>query len=100
MTKKKTRKGKRASKQARGAKSSKPAKARSKPAVPLQRGTRPPIPPTSRTRKPGRRRAGLAPRGLPRTTPRIAQSVYDIDLDKNAANYRPLTPLNFLERAA
>ncbi len=27
-------------------------------------------------------------------------SSYDIDLDKNAANYQPLTPLGFLQRAA
>ena len=29
-----------------------------------------------------------------------AQSIYDKDLDKNPANYQPLTPLSFLERAA
>src|SRR5262245_30150169 len=27
-------------------------------------------------------------------------SAYDIDLDRNAANFQPLTPLSFLERAA
>ena len=27
-------------------------------------------------------------------------SQYDIDLDKNAANYTPLSPITFLERAA
>ncbi|MFQ5955003.1 MAG: AMP-binding protein, partial [Kiloniellales bacterium] len=27
-------------------------------------------------------------------------SIYDTELDKNAANYAPLTPLSFLERAA
>ena len=27
-------------------------------------------------------------------------SQYDIDLDKNHANYTPLTPLGFIERAA
>lgn len=27
-------------------------------------------------------------------------SAYDVDLDKNAANYQPLTPITFLERAA
>jgi fatty-acyl-CoA synthase len=30
----------------------------------------------------------------------MASSIYDIDLDKNPANYQPLTPLTFLERAA
>ena len=29
-----------------------------------------------------------------------AQTPYDIDLDRNPANYQPLTPLGFLERAA
>ncbi len=28
------------------------------------------------------------------------QTAYDIDLDKNPANYQPLTPLSYLERAA
>jgi fatty-acyl-CoA synthase len=27
-------------------------------------------------------------------------SAYDRDLDKNAANFQPLTPLSFLQRAA
>ena len=27
-------------------------------------------------------------------------NIYEIGLDKNAANYAPLTPINFLERAA
>jgi fatty-acyl-CoA synthase len=31
---------------------------------------------------------------------RIARSPYDAELDKNPANYQPLTPLSFLERAA
>ncbi|MCD6071846.1 MAG: acyl-CoA synthetase [Microvirga sp.] len=30
----------------------------------------------------------------------MAPSIYDTDLDKNPANYQPLTPLSFLERAA
>ena len=30
----------------------------------------------------------------------IAMSQYDVGLDKNQANYTPLTPLNFIERAA
>ncbi|MCC6947786.1 MAG: acyl-CoA synthetase [Bradyrhizobiaceae bacterium] len=30
----------------------------------------------------------------------MADSAYDRDLDKNPANYQPLTPLSFLERAA
>ena len=30
----------------------------------------------------------------------MAQSPYDVDLDRNVANFQPLTPLSFLERAA
>jgi fatty-acyl-CoA synthase len=30
----------------------------------------------------------------------LAMSVYDLDLDKKPANYQPLTPLTFLQRAA
>ena len=28
------------------------------------------------------------------------RTTYDTDLDRNAANFQPLTPLTFLERAA
>jgi len=35
-----------------------------------------------------------------RTKPALSKSPYDTDLDRNAANYQPLTPLTFLERAA
>jgi len=31
---------------------------------------------------------------------RLARNPYDMDLDRNAANYQPLTPITFLERAA
>src|SRR5215471_21713959 len=37
----------------------------------------------------------LSPEGIP-----MAQSPYDVDLERNAANFQPLTPLSFLERAA
>src|SRR5579885_2767606 len=30
----------------------------------------------------------------------MAKTPYDVDLDRNPANYQPLTPLGFLERAA
>ena len=33
-------------------------------------------------------------------TAAMAKSPYDTDLDRNPANYQPLTPLGFLERAA
>jgi fatty-acyl-CoA synthase len=38
--------------------------------------------------------------GGPRGKHPMAQTFYDIDLDRNPANYQPLTPLGFLERAA
>jgi|HubBroStandDraft_2_1064218.scaffolds.fasta_scaffold36307_3 fatty-acyl-CoA synthase len=54
-----------------------------------------------------RPRKAIAPRkrtGGARPAPHLfkakAQSPYDHDLDRNAANYQPLTPLSFLERAA
>jgi fatty-acyl-CoA synthase len=34
------------------------------------------------------------------TAGRAAPSIYDRDLDKNPANYQPLTPLSYLDRAA
>ena len=30
----------------------------------------------------------------------MSRNLYDIDLDRNPANFQPLTPLTFLERAA
>src|SRR4051812_21625172 len=30
----------------------------------------------------------------------VASTIYDTNLDKNPANYQPMTPLSFLERAA
>ena len=30
----------------------------------------------------------------------MSRTPYDIDLDRNPANFQPLTPLTFLERAA
>jgi fatty-acyl-CoA synthase len=30
----------------------------------------------------------------------MSKSAYDTDLDRNAANFQPLTPLGFLERSA
>jgi fatty-acyl-CoA synthase len=34
------------------------------------------------------------------TMQEVSMSVYDLDLDKNAANFQPLTPLSFLQRSA
>jgi fatty-acyl-CoA synthase len=44
------------------------------------------------------RQAALRP--APRPRPTLARGPYDADLERNAANYQPLTPLTFLERAA
>src|SRR5499425_863818 len=30
----------------------------------------------------------------------MTNTIYDVDLDRNPANFQPLTPLSFLERAA
>ena len=34
------------------------------------------------------------------TADRAAPTIYDRDLDRNPANYQPLTPLSYLDRAA
>jgi fatty-acyl-CoA synthase len=47
-----------------------------------------------------RRGASAAPRPAPRLKPAVGGNPYETDLDKNPANYQPLTPLSFLERAA
>ncbi|HEY5338107.1 MAG TPA: acyl-CoA synthetase [Rhizomicrobium sp.] len=47
-----------------------------------------------------RRGAQAALRFAQRLKPVLARSPYDADLDRNPANYQPLTPLTFLERAA
>jgi len=57
----------------------------------------------------GRRRHGKtlvrrvgesALRPMARRMTRLGADKYDVDLERNAANYQPLTPLSFLERAA
>jgi fatty-acyl-CoA synthase len=47
-----------------------------------------------------RRGRQAAPRPAPRPRPALSRGPYDADLERNAANYQPLTPLTFLERAA
>src|SRR5262249_24609622 len=47
-----------------------------------------------------RLRHARAARGAPTVRAHIGANPFERDLDKNAANYRPLTPLNYLERAA
>ena len=64
------------------------------------RKTAPRIMPGSRPRKAlVRRGIEAALRPAARLRAAIARSPYDSDLDRNPANYQPLTPLTFLERA-
>ena len=55
---------------------------------------------------PGRRRRSRPRQALPQTRPVptrpkiLAGNPYDTDLDRNPANYQPLTPVSFLQRAA
>jgi fatty-acyl-CoA synthase len=72
------------------------------------KGTRPPKKPHRparpapdlRPRKALAHRPAGGPRQAPHLKPRAFGNPYETDLDKNAANYQPLTPLIFLERAA
>src|SRR6266446_6370268 len=41
-----------------------------------------------------------APRPAPHKAPALTANMYERDLDKTAANYAPLTPLQFIERSA
>src|SRR5262249_56782385 len=43
---------------------------------------------------------GRARWAVGREEPAMAKSPYDTDLERNPANFQPLTPLSFLERAA
>jgi len=47
-----------------------------------------------------RRSAEVLPRSAPRPRGKPGRSIYDRDLDRNPANFQPLTPISFLERAA
>ncbi|MGD0189347.1 MAG: acyl-CoA synthetase [Rhizomicrobium sp.] len=90
-SKKKSTAGKARSKTAKAKKSKKPSVARplAKPAAAV------------RPRKPhARRHAAPALRQATRPKPALGRSPYETDLDRNPANYQPLTPLTFLERAA
>ena len=46
------------------------------------------------------RNAAIALRRAERPRPTLGRSPYQTDLDRNPANYQPLTPLTFLDRAA
>ena len=84
---------------------------RRKKAAPRKMGKRKAIAKAKRVPKPAPRpaprrarkttaRRGVTPRPAPRLKPALSRGPYDSDLDRNAANYQPLTPLTFLERAA
>jgi len=47
-----------------------------------------------------RRTAEVVARPAPRPKTRRPRTIYDRDLDRNPANFQPLTPISFLERAA
>ena len=93
----------------KAAKARKPKKA-AKPAPKKKRRVSKPAPkPAAVQRKtpPARRGVGSrrrAARPHARTAhpvkARLAHNPYDKDLDRNPANYQPLTPITFLERAA
>jgi fatty-acyl-CoA synthase len=65
------------------------------------RKQQPQIPLRPRRRKSLLRRSGdAAARLVRRFKPSAGRNPYETDLDRNPANYQPLTPLTFLERAA
>jgi fatty-acyl-CoA synthase len=55
-------------------------------------------------RRPGKNRTSVgriaAPRPALHKAPALSTNIYERDLDKTAANYAPLTPLQFIERSA
>jgi fatty-acyl-CoA synthase len=91
-------------------KKTKPGKARKKAAPARKKAPAKKAPKTKAVVRPAARKS--PPRALRRTRPRhmargmkpilpaSALNPYDKDLDRNAANYQPLTPIGFLERAA
>jgi fatty-acyl-CoA synthase len=78
-------------------------KASRKRAKPVKTAAAPKPAPLRNTRAPKsfvRRGATAVPRPVPRLKPAGGRNPYNTDLDRNPANYQPLTPLSFLERAA
>ncbi|HEY2444912.1 MAG TPA: acyl-CoA synthetase [Rhizomicrobium sp.] len=76
-------------------KGAKPAHART-----LARPAPKPILPPRPRKRISRRSTAAAPRAVARSRHRLGRGIYDRDLDRNPANFQPLTPLTFLERAA
>ena len=58
-----------------------------------------PIAPLRPRKRLSRRTRAAAPRHVPHARPGTG-GIFERDLDRNAANYQPLTPLSYLERAA
>jgi len=76
----------------------KKSRAKAAPKAPARAATRKaPARQASRNR---RRPARATARPAHPVKTRLARNPYDTDLDRNAANYQPLTPITFLERAA
>src|SRR4051812_42714295 len=86
---------------AAGGVSTAPAAPGPKPTQPRVKAPVPSLPLPGIGRR-GRRRpaAQPQPRRAPKPTRKTGSSPYDTDLDRNPANYQPLTPLSFLKRAA
>src|SRR6185369_12589503 len=94
--------------------SAKPAKSKSSPGKPstgkkaaASRPAAKPAPkniPRPTVRRPVKSRPSVtrmpSPRPAPHKAPSLASGIYERDLDKNLANYAPLTPLQFIERSA
>ncbi len=100
VVKKKTAVKTRKSKATKPAKKAKPAQRKAppkKPAAPksVARALRP------RPRKSLARRAvDAAMRVMPRLGAKVSRGPFETDLDRNGANFRPLTPISFLQRSA
>jgi len=81
-----------------------PTRAKTKAAAPKQRplvGKAPAKPVPGIRRRPRSRPALPQPRAVPTARPKLlAGNPYDMNLDRNPANFQPLTPVSFLQRAA
>jgi fatty-acyl-CoA synthase len=93
-----TKSGKAKSRKRIRAKSTGVKRTRAKRAKKTAPALKPVAPPRPRKRL-SRRPAAAAPRLVPHTR-QASGSIFERDLDRNAANFQPLTPLLFLERAA
>jgi len=87
------------------AKTKKPARKSAKRKVVAKKKSvlaKPVVRPALRRAVKGRPSVGriAAPRPAPHKAPALSANFYERDLDKTAANYAPLTPLQFIERSA